>query len=147
VLFRSPSVYDFLGGANRVPCRVRSGRILVGEQALTDLAAPDDENAQLYVRPHDLEILPPGASDGLPATIGRITLTGGTASVLARVAAGIDVEIELPRWSLETMGLAADQSVNLRPRRFGLFGSTAGAHPVAGLPVSRPALKPELELG
>ncbi len=96
----APFVYDFLGGANRIPARVHAGRVLVGEQQLSQLAAPDDDNAVIYVRAHDLEILPFESGEGLPATISRITLTGGMASIAARLNTGADVEIELPRWSL-----------------------------------------------
>jgi sulfate transport system ATP-binding protein len=126
---QSPFVYDFLGGANRVACSVRSGRILVGEHPLAPFAAADDENATLYVRAHDFEILPSSAPEGLPALISGIVLTGGTAHITARLADCADVQIELPRWSLEQSRLVAGGVVRLKPRRFGVFGASRGAVP------------------
>ena len=137
----APFVYDFLGGANRIPARVQNGRVLVGEQQLSQLEAPDDDNAVIYVRAHDLEILPIDSGEGLPAVITRIALTGGMASIAARLNAGTDVEIELPRWSLERARVAQGQQVRLRPRRFGVFGPSTGGHPCdrANASVARPA--------
>ena len=127
-----PSVYDFLGGANRLPCRVKAGQVLIGEQWMGRVEAPDDEAAALYVRVHDLEVLPLSASSGVPAVIAHVALTGGNATVIARLDSGQEVEAELPRWALDALVAATGQTVRLRPRRFGLFGPTAGAHPAAG---------------
>jgi sulfate/thiosulfate transport system ATP-binding protein len=130
----SPFVYDFLGGANRVPCRVLGGQVRVGDQVLGTLpAAGDDDQAVLYVRPHDVEIRAggpgSGTGGGLPAVIGRIALTGGSANVTARLATGHDIEIELPRWSLEQAAVAAGTSVTLGLRHYGVFGPRTGDHP------------------
>jgi len=98
----------------------------------------------IYVRAHDLEILPFDSSDGLPAAITRITLTGGMASIAARLNTGTDVEIELPRWSLEHARVAPGQLVRLKPRRFGVFGPSTGGHPCdrAAPAVARPQREP-----
>jgi sulfate transport system ATP-binding protein len=127
----APSVYDFLGGANRIPCRVRGGEVLVGERRLASLAAPDDEAAAVMVRAHDLQILGATASEGLPASVLRVTQTAGIANVMARLAGGCDVQVELPRWALAELGVEEGCEIRLRPRRFGLFGPSAGAHPAA----------------
>ena len=125
----APSVYDFLGGANRIACRIRGGNVLVGELVVAKLGAPDDDAAGIFVRAHDLQILGAGDPAGLPAVVTRITLTGGSANVAVRLAAGGAVEVELPRWSLASLGVSDGQAVRLSPRRFGLFGPVAGAHP------------------
>ncbi|MEO7774085.1 MAG: sulfate/molybdate ABC transporter ATP-binding protein [Steroidobacteraceae bacterium] len=124
---QSPFVYDFLGGANKVACRVRGGKLIVGDHPLAAFAAPDDDNATLYVRAHDFEILPSTSADGLPAIITDIVLTGGTAHITARLADCADVTIELPRWSLEESYIVPGSVVHLKPRRFGVFGPSAGA--------------------
>jgi sulfate transport system ATP-binding protein len=124
---QSPFVYDFLGGANRVACKVRGGHVFVGEHPLATCAAPDDAAATLYVRAHDFEILPATAAEGLPAVIAGIVRTGGTAHVTARLADCADVQIELPRWSLEQARIGAGSVVRLKPRRFGVFGAGSGA--------------------
>ena len=127
----APSVYDFLGGANRIRCQVRAGRIWVAGQVLADLAVADDPEAEVFVRPHDLQILAADATEGLAARIEQIALTAGTASVAMRLADNGLVECELPRWSLQAAGVAVGDAVRLRPRRFGLFGPVAGSHPAA----------------
>jgi sulfate transport system ATP-binding protein len=127
----SPFVYDFLGGANRVPCRVSGGRILVGNDVLGTLAATDDDRATLFVRPHDVEILSPGVAvaAGLAAEIVRVSLTGGSANLTARLDAGHEMAIELPRWSLEQAGIATGSVVRLGLRHYGVFGPSTGDHP------------------
>jgi sulfate transport system ATP-binding protein len=128
----APSVYDFLGGANRLPCRVLNGQVLIGEQWLGRVEGPDDEAAALLVRAHDLEVLPLSASSGVPAVIVHIGLTGGTATLISRLDSGQEVESELPRWALDALDAKPGQTVRLRPRRYGLFGPKTGAHPAAG---------------
>ncbi len=122
----SPFVYDFLGGANRIPGRVRDGNVFVGDELLGTVAAPDDEHAQVFVRAHDLEILPASAPAGLPARISGFSLTGGTANISARLAVDASVEIEAPRWTLDGKDVRVGTAVRLKPRRFGVFGPRHG---------------------
>ena len=128
----SPSVYDFLGGANRVPCRVREGQVLVGEQWMGRIEATDDEDCVLCVRSHDLEVLPLSAGGGFPGVVAHLGVTGGSAQLVARLEGGQEVEAELPRWALDALDVRVGQTLRLRPRRFGLFGPKAGNHPAAG---------------
>jgi sulfate transport system ATP-binding protein len=123
----SPFVYDFLGGANRIPGRVREGQVFVGEELLGTVAAPNDEHAQVFVRAHDFEILSTDSAMGLPARIVGVALTGGTIHVSAQLAVGALVDIEAPRWTLAGKNVRAGADVWLRPRRFGVFGPPAGA--------------------
>jgi sulfate transport system ATP-binding protein len=124
----SPFVYDFLGGANRIGCRIVAGRVLVGEDLAGQVALPDDPAAQLYVRAHDFELLSPGREDGLRGQILEVSLTGGLARIGVQLPDGALVEVELPRWAAGE-GLARGQGVRLKPRQFGVFG-----RPVAGSP-------------
>jgi sulfate/thiosulfate transport system ATP-binding protein len=122
----SPFVYDFLGGANRVRCRIAGGRIFVGDDVAGQAAAPDDDDATLYVRAHDFEVLPPGRDTGLRGTVERVGLTGGLAHLEVRLARGETIEVQLPRWALGP-GIVVGQLVRLQPRHFGVFGSRGGS--------------------
>jgi len=88
---------------------------------------PDDAGAALYLRAHDIEIVPAATATGagLSGVITRITLTGGSATLSVRLKPGTDVEVELPRWTLESLALLNDQAVRLTPRRFSVFGAAA----------------------
>ncbi len=122
----APAVYDFLGGANRVPCSLHDGQIWVGDESLpARQPVPDDAAAALYLRAHDIEIVPAASGAGLSGVITRVTLTGGSATLGVRLKAGADIEVELPRWSLESLALVKDQAVSLTPRRFSVYGAAA----------------------
>lgn len=128
----SPAVYDFLGGANRIACRVRDGQVNVGGHWLGRVDAADDDSAVLCVRGHDLEVLPLSAGGGVPADIVHLSAAGANATLVARIDGSQDVDVELPRWALDALDAEIGQTVRLRPRRFGLFGPLAGDHPAAG---------------
>ena len=129
---RSPFVYDFLGGANRVGCRVVGGRVLVGDDLVGQADMADDENASLYIRAHDFEVVPSGRESGLRGTVAHVGFTGGLVHLDVQLPAGEVVEVELPRWSLGA-GVAQGQPVRVQPRHFGVFGSRAGAVPGAAV--------------
>jgi sulfate/thiosulfate transport system ATP-binding protein len=121
----TPFVYDFLGGANRIACRIVGGRVLVGDDLAGHASLADDDAAMLYVRAHDFELLPDGRSGGLRGSIVDIALTGGLARLAIQLAAGEMIEMELPRWA--TGGaLSRGQAVRLQPRLFGVFGPRCG---------------------
>ena len=109
-----------------MPCSLHDGQIWVGDQAIgPHPSLPDGPAAALYIRSHDIEIVPAAQGTGLPGVITRVTLTGGSANVAVRLAAGADIEIELPRWTLESLALVNGQTVRLTPRRFSVFGAAA----------------------
>jgi sulfate transport system ATP-binding protein len=124
----SPFVYDFLGGANRIPCRIVGGRVLVGDDLAGEVPLPDDDAAVLYVRAHDFEVLPAAQPAGIGGSAEHVTLTGGLATLGVRLTSGAEVEVELPRWALEACGATQGRPVRLRPRHFGVFGPRAGGH-------------------
>jgi sulfate transport system ATP-binding protein len=117
----SPFVYDFLGGANRVACRVAGGRVLVGDDVVGQVDAADAQRAALYVRAHDFEVLPDGQDAGLRGTVAQVGQTGGLAHLDVQLSTGEVVEVELPRWALGP-GIARGAPVRLQPRHFGVFG-------------------------
>lgn len=122
----SPFVYDFLGGANRMDCRISGGRVLVGDDPVGQAEAADDDAATLYVRAHDFELLPAGRDVGLQGVVAQVGLTGGLAHLDVRLAGGQVIEVQLPRWALGP-GIVHGQQVRLLPRHFGVFGSRGAA--------------------
>ncbi len=122
----SPFVYDFLGGASRIACRLSGGRVLVGDDYVGQADAADDDDASLYVRAHDFEVLPAGRDSGLRGTVAHVGLTGGLVHLDVQLASGQLIEVQLPRWALGP-GIVQGQPVRLQPRHFGVFGSRAGS--------------------
>lgn len=106
----SPFVFDFLGNANVLPAQLESGGLRVGTVVvpLTDGHELPHGPVDVYVRPHDIQILPP-SGPGLDVVIRDVQRTGATVR-LRTVFDGHDrpMEIELPY-----------QTSTLRDRRAG----------------------------
>jgi sulfate transport system ATP-binding protein len=142
----TPFVYEFLGSANRLPCRVRSGRIDVagGRFEPPFGIAIADGPAWLFVRPHDLMVEPAGRASGMPAVLASVVTTGPTYRLQLRLEqADAEVEAEMAKSRFDALGLAPGAAITLRPLEFGLFpapgGETAVAVPAPqSLSASRP---------
>ena len=76
----TPFVYEFLGSANRLPCRVRAGLVDVagGRFEPPFGIGIADGPAWLFVRPHDLAVEPAGRAQGMPAILASVVTTGPT---------------------------------------------------------------------
>ena len=111
-------VFAFVGEANCVPVAVTDGCAVYREHAL-DTAVPSGASgpAQLFFRPHDVELGEPGTV-GLPAVIIHIRPRGGGVRIQALVD-GVDEPIELDRASRD--GLSPGSPVVIRPLRARLF--------------------------
>ncbi|MBP2301171.1 sulfate/molybdate ABC transporter ATP-binding protein [Azospirillum picis] len=78
-VYRQPAtafVYDFLGDANRIECRVEGGQVRLASQGqplggVSGQAGP----AVVYVRPHDIELQPAG-DDQATGTVRRVYEVG-----------------------------------------------------------------------
>jgi ABC-type sulfate/molybdate transport systems ATPase subunit len=112
-------VYEFLGGANRVPCAVQDGIVMVAGTAVTTPAARQliDGAGIAYVRPEEISL---GAAEtpGVPA----IVLQVFRASALPRVEvqlldAPISLDVALPPEVADAM-LQKGQRVSLRFQKF-----------------------------
>jgi sulfate transport system ATP-binding protein len=120
----TPFVYEFLGSANRLPCRVQSGRIDVagGRFEPPFGIAIADGPAWLFVRPHDLAVEPAGRARGMRAVLASVVTTGPTYRLqLTLEQADADVEAEMAKSRFDALGLAPGAPVALRPLEFGLF--------------------------
>jgi sulfate/thiosulfate transport system ATP-binding protein len=120
---QTPFVYEFLGSANRIPCRVREGWIEV-EGARWPAPAghgAGDGEALLFVRPQDLAVAR-GFTDGIPARLDSVVTTGPAYRLVCRVGqAQLAVEVELTRSRFDALHLRPGVPIVLKPQDFGLF--------------------------
>ena len=120
-------VYEFLGNANRLRCRIDRGRALVGG---LDLPAPEhpelrDAPGVAFVRPHDLTINDP-KQDGIEARVRNVFVAGPAIRVeLALLATGDTMEAELPHGTDFGDLIVPDKLVSLRPTKIRAFPDAA----------------------
>ncbi len=97
----SAFVCDFLGGANRIDCRIDGGRVdVAGVRLDNSAAATGDGPATGFVRPHEFAIAAAG-EPGLPVALRRILRTGARATLECADAEGRIVEAtadDPPAW-------------------------------------------------
>lgn len=112
----SPFVIEFLGNVNRVAA------------GLAPRGAGDRD--PVYVRPHDIELLPPEAADrghALAARVVHLFSAGNMGRVtVQRVGTGELLEAEITRSELDRLALDLGQPVALRFRHIRVFKAGAG---------------------
>jgi sulfate transport system ATP-binding protein len=117
----TPFVYEFLGNANRLECRVTGGAVEIGGARIQlPQANVPDGPAIAFVRPHDLLIDGERASH-IPATVRHQSDNGPLLRVELELATGQVVEAEAVRHAGEASGLKAGQRVGLMPRQIKVF--------------------------
>ncbi len=110
----SPFVYQFLGNVN-----VLRAQSLAHAGAHAPTEAMLEVDGQIYVRPHDIEVLPhvPGAA-GVVAVLRYIHAAGSTARLsLEQVSTREPIEVETTRVTLAGLDLQVGDLVNLRLRQ------------------------------
>jgi len=120
----TPFVYQFLGDVNLFHGRVHDGHARIGETEADLTGSPDHpESAIFYVRPHEIEILRDGGSQGtIAAKISDIRPLGATVRIeLERLDGRGAVEVELTRDQFSRKGLREGEKVYLRPKRLRTF--------------------------
>ena len=115
-IFDAPAsafVFDFLGAANRLPCRVRDGRALFdGFDA--PLAAPvADGDYVARFRPFEADLSREGP--GLPVTVSAVLAAGGTLRLELRGDDGALFETEQSRAA--DLAYVRDAALRLRPQK------------------------------
>jgi len=110
----SPFVYQFLGNVNilRAQALAEVGAHSAGSAAV-------EADGQVYVRPHDIEVVPdePGAS-GVVAVLRYIHAAGPQARLsLEQVQNREPIEAEISRTELASLGLKVNDVVRLRLRQ------------------------------
>jgi sulfate transport system ATP-binding protein len=134
----TPFVYEFLGSANRLPCRVRAGLVDVagGRFESPFGIGIADGPAWLFVRPHDLVVEPAGRAQGMPAVLASVMTTGPTFRLQLKLEqTDAEVEAEMAKSRFDALGLAPGVAVRLRPQEFGLFPAPASDHEPARPPL------------
>ena len=92
----NPFVFGFIGESSSLPVEIDNGELWVGGRAI-GLTAGDTPKgrAQLYFRPHDVELVPEGAA--LAGVVAASRRVGGTRRVELEIGGDTSrVEIDLP---------------------------------------------------
>jgi len=117
----SPFVFNFIGESSALPVMVENKELWVGGRAI-GLAAPDEAQgaADLYFRPHDVEIVSEGAA--LAGVVASSRRVGGTRRVELEIG-GIPgrVEVDLPF----DHPAGERTRIAFRPKRWRLFPASA----------------------
>lgn len=126
-VFHKPAsefVIDFLGNVNVFSGRVENGRAHIGSLALdlpsyVDLKAP---LANVYVRPHELEIeRVTNGAPALAASVLRINPAGSVAKIFLRGGHGSDLQVDLPLERYEELKLSLGETVYVSAKKIRVF--------------------------
>jgi sulfate/thiosulfate transport system ATP-binding protein len=111
----SAFVFEFLGDANRLPCRIEGGRARIGDVSVPAVVAPGAAGeTTAWFRPHDTLVSPTG--EGLPVTITDRLIKGAILRIECRCEAGGVFLADYPRGSAPE-GLGVGDAARLIPRR------------------------------
>jgi len=120
----SEFVIDFLGNVNVFSGRIENGRALVAGLALDlpELADREAPSANVYVRPHELEIeRQANGAPSLAASITRINPAGSVAKIVLRGGHGGDLQVDLPLDRYEQLQLRLGDNVFVSPKKVRVF--------------------------
>jgi sulfate transport system ATP-binding protein len=131
---KNPFVAQFLGQVNILPLEtIQLGPRSEGEAPLAVPGIALGSDAQIYVRPHDLEIS--RFRNGHPcwsARIERVTSLGGVLRVELSISGDHRIHMELPSDQSAEHELARGDSVFVTPQRVNLFDPQSHSfHPIA----------------
>jgi len=113
----SPFVFNFIGESSALPVSIENNEVWTGGRAI-GLSAKDQPagNAQLFFRPHDVDLVDDGAS--LAGVVVASRRVGGTRRVELEIGGGANrVEIDLPF----DHPAGERTRIAFRPRRWTLF--------------------------
>jgi sulfate transport system ATP-binding protein len=130
----SPFVYHFLGDVNLFHGRVRDGRAWIGDVAvdLEHLDGVDDVPAQVYARPHEIDVERHPNGGGIEAVVRDVRPLGDVVRIeLERRDGTGSVEVKLSRERYGESRLAKGERVYLRPRNPQIFLEARGPIAVA----------------
>lgn len=121
----SAFVFDFLGEANRIPCRL-SGDLARFEDFSVPAVVALGSAAQTtaWFRPHETELSAEGP--GIEVVVEAVLNKGGFVRAECRTADGLTLEADLPRAG-RPEGLVVGAWLKLRPRRVFTFPEPVAA--------------------
>ncbi len=120
----SEFVIDFLGNVNVFRGRIENGLALVGGLSLDlpEFANREAPTANVYVRPHELEIERHKNGDPcLAASVTRINPAGAVAKILLRGGHGGDLQVDLPLDRYHQLQLQLGETVFVSPKKVRVF--------------------------
>lgn len=120
----SEFVMDFLGSVNVFHGRVEQGRALLGETSieLCEGATRDVAKANVYARPHELEIERcVNGSPSIRARVSRINLTGSLTRVSLVDADGRPVQVDLAYERFRELQIAVGEQVHVVLKKVRVF--------------------------
>ena len=119
----SAFVFDFLGDANRLPCRLDGALARFDGFTVPAIAAPGSGGeTTAWFRPHETELSPGGP--GLEVTVADILSKGGLLRIECRTADGRLIEADRSR-AAKPDGLCLGAALRLRPSRVFVFPETS----------------------
>ena len=122
-------VYEFLGNANRLRCRIDRGRAFIGSLAVPAPEHPElrDAPGVAFVRPHDLMIRD-ARQDGLEARVRQVFVAGPAIRVeLALLSNGDMLEAEIPHGASLGELIVPDKLVTLTMTKVRAFPDAVAA--------------------
>lgn len=121
----TPFVYEFLGNANRLQCRIEQGRALLGNIVFTEANGLPDGPGIAFVRPHDIEVTGERLTLSIPSTVRQVLVAGAVAKVelTMEFEPGL-VEVEMPRGAHWGAQFVPGQKVYWRARTARVFPAT-----------------------
>jgi sulfate transport system ATP-binding protein len=117
-------VMDFLGNVNVFPARAQNGRLLLGNVELNHASTTaGDQKTNLYIRPHELDILTsPNGVPSLKAIVQHLNPAGAVTRVqLLATDFGLVVHVELPHERRAELSLRQGDQVFVSPRKVRVF--------------------------
>jgi sulfate transport system ATP-binding protein len=132
----TPFVASFIGSSNRLEGRFVGGRTELEGQ---DLGLPQrdsttaDARIDAFVRPHDVEVKRPSATDstGIPAAVVRTTRLGWQVKIEVQLPSTRTITVQCAKEQADAIAVRPGDRVLLTLRRAKLFAE--GAPPIAAL--------------
>ena len=121
-IYREPAsafVFDFIGRANVLEGRIESGAFVADGQGLRLPAEGVDGEAQLYVRPHDLAVLP--ADTGLRAEVVAVHRRADRIALELRIEGQVKpIELDWPIGPEDVLPEVGSR-IGLEPQRYRVY--------------------------
>jgi sulfate/thiosulfate transport system ATP-binding protein len=120
----TPFVYNFLGNVNLFHGRVQNGRVEVSGSSWSLPASEKGDKAQVFVRPHELEISrDKPVEDAINAEILHINAAGPLVRVELKNGIEQTLLVELPQNRFKELNLTKGQRVFVAPKEAKVFYS------------------------
>jgi sulfate transport system ATP-binding protein len=118
----TPFVFDFLGSVNILPGEVKNRELRFdGSDDVWDSESNQSGLVDIYVRPHDLQIVD-AAAPGLDATVTLVQRAGALIRISADLAtSGERIELELSHLDTLARSRQPGDAIRVAPITFGLF--------------------------